>query len=100
MRRFYRGGPKVRNSGRKRPEAKRVGGPPPGGNFKTSPLGNSSGTPASATKRLPVLSKARPKFDTGLSGSPGTEPKTIRSPLGVNLKIVPAAVGLVSVPMT
>src|SRR5437762_11622442 len=56
----YRGGPKVRNSGRKSPEAKRIV-PPDVGNSKTSPLGEISGTPASATKRLPELSKARPR---------------------------------------
>jgi hypothetical protein len=34
----YRGGPKLRNSGRPElKEAKTVGGPPPGGNFKMSP---------------------------------------------------------------
>ena len=38
----YRGGPKVRNSGRPKPEAKTVGVPPPGGNFKMSPGRNSA----------------------------------------------------------
>ena len=55
----YRGGPKVRNCGRKRPEAKTSGMPPPEGNFKMSPGRNSP--LASATKRLPELSKARPR---------------------------------------
>src|SRR5438552_17648287 len=54
----YRGGPKVRNSGRPKPEAKTVCEPPPGGNFKISPAGIAF---ASATKRLPELSKARPR---------------------------------------
>src|SRR5438094_817417 len=55
-----RGGPKVRNCGRPKPEAKTVV-TPPGVIFKISPITFVSGRPASATKRLPELSKARPR---------------------------------------
>ena len=54
----YRGGLKVRNCGRPKPEAKTVGVPPPGGYFKMSPPGARFD---SATKRLPELSKAKPR---------------------------------------
>src|SRR6184192_4964874 len=79
MRWCYRGGPKVRNSGRPKPEAKTVGEPPPGGNFKISPSGIAF---ASATKRLPELSKARPR------GKVRPVAKVLSTPVGVNLRIV------------
>src|SRR5713101_5509590 len=70
----YRGSPKVRYCGRPKPEAKTVGEPPPGGNFKISPSGIAF---ASATKRLPKLSKARPR------GNVRPVAKVAPTPLGV-----------------
>ena len=46
------------NCGRWRLEAKTVGVPPLGANFKISPFGNGL---ASVTKRFPEASKARPR---------------------------------------
>src|SRR5438132_14352012 len=75
----YRGGPKVRTCGRLRPEAKTVGVPPPGGNFKMSPSGKSFD---SATNRLPELSKAK------LRGLVRPVAKVLSTPVGVNSRIV------------
>ena len=82
MRSCYRGGPKVRYSGRPKPEAKTVGVPPPGGNSKISPGGISNGVFASVTKRLPELSKAMPR------GVVRSVAKVLPTPVGVNLRIV------------
>src|SRR5262249_18474916 len=73
----YRGGPKVRNCGRQpQPEAK-TSVTPSGVIFKISPPGNDS-----ATKRLPSLSKARPR------GVVRPVAKVLFTPVGVNLRIV------------
>ena len=66
----YRGGPKVRNSGRPGLEAKVLCTPPV--NFKIGPF-----VIASATKRLPKLSKARPR------GKVRPVAKVLPTPLGV-----------------
>src|SRR5262245_41854364 len=77
MRWRYRGGPKVRYSGRPKPEAKTVYELPSGGNFKISP-----GNFASATKRLPELSKAMPR------GVSRPVAKVLSAPVEVNMRIV------------
>ena len=75
----YRGGPKVRNCGRLRPEAKTVGVAPQVGNFKISPSGAKF---VSATNRLPELSKAKPR------GLVRPVAQVLSAPLGVNFRIV------------
>jgi len=74
MRWCYRGGPKVRNSGRPKPEAKTIGPPPPAGYSKISPSGIAF---ASATKRLPALSKAKPR------GNVSPVAKVLFTPVGL-----------------
>jgi len=74
----YRGGPKVRNRGRSIPEAKVLGGPPPGANSRMSPSGAGLN---SATKRLPEASKARPR------GLVRPVAKVLSMPSGVNTRM-------------
>jgi len=79
LRESYRGDPKVRNSGRPKPEAKTGNSLPSGANSKMSPSGIGF---ASATKRLPELSKAMPR------GVVRPVAKVLSMPSGVNLRIV------------
>src|SRR5262249_7783451 len=75
----YRGGPKVRYSGRPKPEAKTFKNEPSGRNSLMSPSGIGF---ASATKRLPELSKAMPR------GVVRPVAKVLSAPMGVNLRMV------------
>jgi hypothetical protein len=75
----YRGGPKVRNSGRPKPDANTGSSTPSWVNSRMSPSGIGF---ASATKRLPELSKAMPR------GVVRPVAKVLSMPSGVNLRIV------------